>query len=505
MQLKYFLAASAASVSLACGIAAPAYAQETSSSVRGTVEAGSGPVAGASVVVVHEPSGTTLNTTTDASGNFAANGLRIGGPFTVTVEASGYESSTVSDLFLQAGQPSRLPIKLQAQSQIVVTASSISPKVGLTDGPTTALGRLEIENAASINRDIRDLARRDPLVTIDLTNGRTIEIAGNNGRLNRFSVDGMQMSDDFGLNNGGLPTNRGPVPYDAIEQFTVKVAPYDIAEGDMQGGAINVVLRSGGNKFHGGAFFSYTDDKLTGDQSRATKVNLAFDSKQYGGWLSGTIVKDKLFFMLAYERTKEGQPLDAGFGSGFANQIPGLTQTVIDQVTSIAQSRYGYATQGLISTTQEEDEKIVGKLDANLSDTQRASLTFIRNVGTNQFQQNTFLTAPFALGYQSNGYELREEVNSGTLELNSTWSDSFSTTLRGSYRDYNRRQNPFGGKPSRRWKSAPMPRRAALPLPAPAPACSSARTSAAIRTSSTPTTSRSISPRGWNWATIPTA
>ena len=446
MQLKYFLAASAASVSLACGIAAPAYAQETSSSVRGTVEAGSGPVAGASVVVVHEPSGTTLNTTTDASGNFAANGLRIGGPFTVTVEASGYESSTVSDLFLQAGQPSRLPIKLQAQSQIVVTASSISPKVGLTDGPTTALGRLEIENAASINRDIRDLARRDPLVTIDLTNGRTIEIAGNNGRLNRFSVDGMQMSDDFGLNNGGLPTNRGPVPYDAIEQFTVKVAPYDIAEGDMQGGAINVVLRSGGNKFHGGAFFSYTDDKLTGDQSRATKVNLAFDSKQYGGWLSGPIVKDKLFFMLAYERTKEGQPLDAGFGSGFANQIPGLTQTVIDQVTSIAQSRYGYATQGLISTTQEEDEKIVGKLDANLSDTQRASLTFIRNVGTNQFQQNTFLTAPFALGYQSNGYELREEVNSGTLELNSTWSDSFSTTLRGSYRDYNRQQNPFGGQ-----------------------------------------------------------
>ena len=446
MHFKYLLAASTATLSIACGIAVPAYAQETASSVRGTVESASGPVAGAAVVVVHEPSGTTLSTTTDISGNFAANGLRIGGPFTVTVEANGFESTTVNDLFLQAGQPSRLPITLQAQSQIVVTASSISPKVGLTDGPTTALGRAEIENAASINRDIRDLARRDPLVTIDLTNGRTIEIAGNNGRLNRFSVDGIQMSDDFGLNNGGLPTNRGPVPYDAIEQFTVKVAPYDIAEGDMQGGAINVVLRSGGNKFHGGAFFSRTEDKLTGNQSRATTVKLNFDSKQYGGWLSGPIVKDKLFFMLAYERTKEGQPLDAGFGPGFANQVPGLTQTVIDQVTSIAQSRYNYDTQGLISTTQEEDEKIVGKLDANLSDTQRASLTFIRNVGTNQFQQNTFLTSPFALGYQSNGYELREEVNSGTLELNSTWSDSFSTTLRGSYRDYNRQQNPFGGQ-----------------------------------------------------------
>ncbi len=446
MQFKFFLAASAATVSLACGLAAPAYAQETSSAVRGVVEGPSGPVAGATVTVVHEPSGTTQTTTTGSDGSFAANGLRIGGPFTVTVDAPGFETTQVNEIYLQAGLPARLPIKLSATQDIVVTGSSIQPRIELTDGPTTALGRADIDAASSINRDIRDLARRDPLATIDLTNSRTIEIAGNNGRLNRFSVDGMQMSDDFGLNNGGLPTSRGPVPFDAIEQFTVKVAPYDIAEGDMQGGAINVVLRSGSNKFHGGAFFAYTDDGLTGSKSRAASVSLDFSSKQYGGWLSGPLIKDKLFFMLAYERTKEGQPLDAGFGPGFANQVPNLTQTLINNVTSVAQSRYGYNTQGLIATTQEEDEKIVGKLDWNISDDHRASMTYIRNVGTNQFQQNTFLTSPFALGYQSNGYELREEVNSGTFELNSTWSDNFSTTARVSYRDYNRDQTPFGGR-----------------------------------------------------------
>jgi outer membrane receptor for ferrienterochelin and colicin len=446
MQIRFLLAASAATVSLACGIATPAYAQETSSAVRGVVEGPSGPVSGATVTVVHEPSGTTLNTTTGTDGSFAANGLRVGGPFTVMVDAPGFETAQVNELYLQAGLPARLPIKLQATQEIVVTASSIQPRIELTDGPTTALGRADIDAASSINRDIRDLARRDPLATIDLTNARTIEIAGNNGRLNRFSVDGMQMSDDFGLNNGGLPTSRGPVPFDAIEQFSVKVAPYDIAEGDMQGGAINVVLRSGSNKFHGGAFFAYTDDGLTGSKSRTASVNLNFDSKQYGGWLSGPLVKDKLFFMLAYERTKEGQPLDAGFGAGFANQVPGLSQAVIDQVSSVAQSRYGYDTLGLIATTQEQDEKIVGKLDWNISDSHRASMTYIRNVGTNQFQQGTFLTSPFALGYQSNGYELREEVNSGTFELNSTWSDNFSTTARVAYRDYNRDQTPFGGR-----------------------------------------------------------
>ncbi|MFM5955146.1 MAG: carboxypeptidase regulatory-like domain-containing protein, partial [Novosphingobium sp.] len=446
MQFKYFLAASAASVSLACGLAAPAYAQETSSAIRGSVEGPSGPIAGAQVTVVHEPSGTTLNTTTGADGTFAANGLRVGGPFTVTIDAPGFEPAQVSEVYLQAGLPARLPIKLEGSREIVVTGASIQPKIALTDGPTTALGRAEIDATASVNRDIRDLARRDPLATIDLTNNRTIEIAGNNGRLNRFSVDGMQMSDDFGLNNGGLPTSRGPVPFDAIEQFSVKVAPYDIAEGDMQGGAINVVLRSGSNKFHGGAFFGYTNDGLTGSKSRDKSVSLDFDSKQYGGWASGPLIKDKLFFMLAYERTKEGQPLDAGFGPGFANQVPLLTQSMIDQVTSVAKSRYGYDTQGLISTTNEKDEKVVAKLDWNISDQHRASVTYIRNVGTNQFQQNTFLTPVYALGYQSDGYELREEVNSGTFELNSTWSDIFSTTARVSYRDYNRDQSPFGGR-----------------------------------------------------------
>lgn len=446
MQFKFFLAASAASVSLACGLAAPAYAQETSSAIRGIVEGQNGPVAGARITVVHEPSGTTLSTTTGSDGSFAANGLRIGGPFKVTVDAAGFEAAQVNELYLQAGLPVRLPIKLEASREIVVTGASIQPKIALSDGPTTALGRAEIESAASLNRDIRDLARRDPLATIDLTNSRTIEIAGNNGRLNRFSVDGMQMSDDFGLNNGGLPTNRGPVPFDAIEQFSVKVAPYDIAEGDMQGGAINVVLRSGSNKLHGGAFFSYTDDSLTGSKSRDKTTTLNFDSKQYGGWLSGPLIKDKLFFMAAYERTKEGQPLEAGVGAGFANQVPLITQSMIDQVTSVAKSRYGYDTLGLISTTQEEDEKIVAKLDWNISDAHRASVTYIRNVGTNQFQQNTFLTPVYALGYQSNGYELSEEVNSGTFELNSTWSDVFSTTARVAYRDYNRDQSPFGGR-----------------------------------------------------------
>ena len=435
----------AAAIAMAVVAAAPAYAQETTSSVRGTVTSGGQPVGGADVTVTHEPSGTTASSTTDADGSFSVNGLRVGGPFTVKVAASGYEDSSVTDIFLSAGQPFRLPVDIQQASEIVVTAAR-TKALEVSNGPITALDRVAIEGAASVNRDIRDLARRDPLVTMDLSNARTIEVAGQNGRLNRFSVDGVQFSDDFGLNNGGLPTSRGPVPFDAIEQFSVKVAPFDISEGDFQGGAINVVLRSGGNKLHGSAFYTYTNDSLTGDNVRGTPVSLDFSSKQYGGVLSGPLIKDKLFFMVAYEKTKEKDPFDDGVGAGFANQVPGITQAQIDNVTSIANSVYGYDTLGQIQNAVEQDEKIIAKLDWNVSDDHRASLTYVRNVGTQQSQQNTFTTAPFALGLFSNGYELGEEVNSGVFQLNSTWSDKLSTEARVSYRDYNRDQTPFGGR-----------------------------------------------------------
>lgn len=446
MQIRYYLAASAAALSLATVMAAPAHAQETTSSIRGSVTGDGQPLAGAQVRIVHTPSGTTSTSTTDAQGNFNSSGLRVGGPFVIEVTADGYEQSSVTDIFLQAGQPLRLPIELQSQAVIVVSASSVSRAVETSKGPITALGREEIDGAASINRDIRDLARRDPFVTMDLTNSRTIEIAGNNGRLNRFSVDGVQFSDDFGLNNGGLPTNRGPVPFDAIEQFSVKVAPYDVTEGDFQGGSINVVIRSGSNQFHGGGFFTYTDDSLTGDRTRGRNVNLNFDSKQYGGNISGPIIKDKLFFMFAYEKTEESTPFNVGVGAGFGSQVPGITQTQIDQVKAIAQNVYNYDAQDQLTAGIEEDEKFIGKLDWNITDGHRASLTYIRNKGNRQFQQNTFDTPPFALGLRSNGYELLEEVNTGVFQLNSEWSSNYSTEFRASYRDYNRDQTPFGGR-----------------------------------------------------------
>ncbi|PTQ08860.1 hypothetical protein CLG96_14855 [Sphingomonas oleivorans] len=432
-------------LAMACSASA-VYAQETTSSIRGVVTAAGAPIAGATVAVTHMPSGTTSTAVTGADGAFTTSGLRPGGPFMVRVVADGQPPVEITGIQLTAGQPLRLPVDISPDdTEIVVSGKRGAKAVELSTGPLSVFGRNDIEGVASIARDVRDIARRDPFVTLDPTS-RAISIAGQNGRLNKFSVDGLRFSDNVGLNQGGLPTQRGPVPLDAIEQLSVKVAPYDIAEGDFQGGAVNVVLRSGGNKFTGSAFGTYTDDKLTGDNTRGRKVNLDFDSKNYGAFLSGPIFKDKLFFALSYEWLKESQPAPSGL-AGAPNVVPNLTQSQIDQISSIANSRYNYDTLGVFDALSEKDEKYTAKIDWNASDNHRASFTYIHNENSisNISNGSTSPTSP-ALALTSANFALVEKVDSGVVQLNSDWSDSLHSEIRGFYRSKDRR-SPIYGEP----------------------------------------------------------
>jgi len=445
------------SLRLGCAIGAlmiastAAYAQETTGTIRGDVvdEAGS-PIANATVTVLHTPTGSRSTSTTDASGTFSSSGLRIGGPYEVTATAPGLETATATIPNITSGSPQRISITLVGAGEtITVTGTRVRSSIELATGPATALNQDAIQGVASVTRDIRDLVRRDPYATLDLTN-RSISIAGQNSRFNKFSVDGVQFSDDFGINQGGLPTQRGPVPLDAICEFTVQVAPSDITEGDFQGGAINTVLCSGTNEFHGSAFGTYSDDSLTGSRTRGRDVPLDFDSKTYGFQLRGPIIRDVLFFSVTGERLREGRPADFGpQNEGFANAIPNLTRTIVDRVKNTARTLYNYDTLDVPTSVEEKDDKLVAKFDLNIGENHRAAATYIYNDSSN-FQDtnaaaNLNASNP-SLGLQSNSYELTERVHSGVFQLNSDWSDDFSTEARISYRDYKRGQVPYNGR-----------------------------------------------------------
>lgn len=445
MKLKYLLAASVVTLAATTTfVATPAFAQETTSAVRGEVLDQSGaPIAGATVTVTHVPSGTTSTQTTDAAGGFNATGLRLGGPFTVSVTADGYETAEQEIGFLAAGQAQRVAVSLaDAGKTIIVSGARQRSAITLGTGAATVLTARDIAGVSNVNRDIRNLALRDPLVTLDATNGNAISIAGQNNRFNRFTVDGVAFGDPFGLESGGLVSSRGPVPLDAIGEFSVEVAPVDIQQGFFQGGAINTQLKSGGNSFSflGSAY--YQNDDMRGDRARnLTRVG-AFDSQVYVAQVTGPIIKDKLFFAVTYERTRDTVPADVD-----PSQL-GITQAQLDQIGGIAQSVYNFDTLGVANDIVEKDDKLVTKLDWNVADGHRLSATYIWNegallAGQTGLGQITANNPTYNL--LSNNYTQGAKNHFGILQSNNQWSDSFSTQLRVSYADYTRLQVPVGG------------------------------------------------------------
>ncbi len=421
------------------------HAQDTSASIRGQVTTDAGvSVPNATVVITHKPSGTRTTQTTDSDGNFNASGLRLGGPYDVAVTAQGFDPASEILPNLLAGTPQRVTVLLAELGQtITVSAGRERSSISIASGPATVLTADDIRGISTVNRDIRNLAVRNPLVSLDPTNGGAISIAGQNNRFNRISVDGVQFGDPFGLEAGGLASARGPVPLDAIGEFSVEIAPVDIQQGGFQGGAINTQLKSGGNDFTAQGFFTYSSDSLAGDTTRGVTRARNFESKIFGAQLTGPIIKDKLFFAVTWERLRDTTP------SNVQAVDLGITQAQIDQIGGISDTVYKFDAGDVATNVPENDDKVVAKIDWNIADGHRAAFTYIYNKGdllAGQTGTNEITATNPTLSLLSNNYTQGSTNHYGVFQLNDQWSDSFSTQLRVSYNDYVRLQVPFGDR-----------------------------------------------------------
>lgn len=452
MSFRLRLAASVATVSLAAALSAPAAAQETTAQVRGTVSTSDGaPVAGAQITLTHVESGTVSTATTGADGSFVATGLRVGGPFTVDV-ASSAGNTSITDVFTSVGQPYDLPITLgtDTSGDIVVTARSIVGAGVRSDGPQSVFTQADISKVASVNRDIRDIQRRDPFANVDLSNsgdrGGAISFAGVNPRFNRFTINGVTVGDTFGLNQDASPNIRGPVPFDALAQVSVSIAPYDFRQSGFQGGAIDTVLLSGTNSFRGTAFYSQNTDGLSGTRIGTSVLTVPnFKSETYGATLSGPIIPDTLFFMISGERNTDPRPYPTQIAS-FAT--PSVITNAITAVDAIATTR-NLDPGNILTINDRLDEKIAARIDWNVTTGQRLSLSYINSYNVQGSPNNTSTsnTTP-SYGLDTNAYALSELLRAGIVQLNSDWSDRLSTETRLIYRWTRRGQEPFGGRPN---------------------------------------------------------
>ena len=350
---------------MAAAMVPPAFAQVTTSSIRGTItdEAGA-PVSGASVVVTHVPSGTTATAVTNASGTFSTRGLRVGGPYTVVVSGGDFTPVEITDIYVQLDETFDLPVTVSGErtlERVVVTAPVLTSGY-LDTGVGTSLGIEELNEVVSIDRDITDAAELDPFAAVNVQSGgpKELSIAGANNRYNSLTIDGIKLNDRFGLNANGYPTQRSPISFDAIQSLQIESAPMDTEFNGFTGGTVNAVTKSGDNEFHGSAFYFKTSDDWAGNRIGDTTRDLEFEEETYGFTLGGPIIKDKLFFFVSYDFYEEAAALNTR-PSDF-----GISDADLASITSIAQSVYGLET-GDFSKSPVEDEKVLASLDWNIN------------------------------------------------------------------------------------------------------------------------------------------
>ncbi|MGD8326607.1 MAG: TonB-dependent receptor [Sphingomonadales bacterium] len=441
-----------ASVSLPAALmATQVAAQQITSGVRGTVVGPDGsPVAGAIVTVTDTRKGSSNTTRTNNQGQFSVTGLETGGPYTVRVADSAYTTRELEGLFISISEQASLNIALQDRAdsveEIIVTgvAGSLTE---LAIGPSANFNLTQLESFPSIDRDIRDVIRIDPRVTINEGNDDSISCLGTNNRFNSFTIDGVRSSDGFGLNASGFPNrNNLPIPFDAVAETAVEFAPFDVEYGSFVGCNINVVTKTGTNEFHGDAFAVFNNGDLTGSKIDGEEVREgSFRDWNWGATLGGPIIKDKLWFFGAYEEVQDGGVIVATgpSGAGFANELDFLTETTANQIADAFQNLYGRDVIGLGRNLPDESRRILGRIDWQITDDHRAAFTYTRLRELRQDPDDGFGFNDFSFldNFENEG----TETESYALRVFSNWTDNLSTELRVSRIDVTDIQGPVGG------------------------------------------------------------
>lgn len=413
----------------------PAYAQGiTTAALYGRILDDTGaPLPDATVVALHEPTGVSSGVFSRADGRYNIAGLRTGGPYEIRVSYIGYRTVVRQDILLTMGQSLRADFRLDRDlieaGEITVTAHRDEVLSASNTGTETHVSEVEIARLPSISRSVQDYARLAPEAA---SKSGGLSIAGKNNRLNNFQVDGAVLNDAFGLSGEGLPTgsvNAQPISLDAIEEFQVQSAPFDIRSGGFAGGLINAVTRTGSNRYEGSLYGFGRNESLVGDLEGEGYGD--FTDYQFGFRLGGPLARNRAFYFVNGEVRRRSTPSTAGPADSGQPVRFGAESAALQRIVDIARDRYGYDAGEYDPATQKtRDEKIFGRLDVILSDRHR--LTLRHNMVTGGLDAGLRRDATlFTLS--SNQFKRENTTHSSVVQLNSAFSHAVANEARVSY------------------------------------------------------------------------
>ncbi|MBP1667202.1 MAG: TonB-dependent receptor [Bacteroidetes bacterium] len=281
-----------------------AYGQgSTTSSMSGKIiDEQNQPLAGATVVATHEPSGTVYGATTNSQGLYTLEGMRPGGPYKVEISFVGYAKRTFTDIALLLGENSVLNADLSQASTELREVTVVGTKTSMFNtektGATTNIKREDMLMVPTMNRSLGDYTRLSPYST------GTGSYVGRNAYNTNVTVDGANFNNNFGLSGTNMPGVSGePISMESIEEIQVAVSPFDVRQSNFTGAGVNAITKSGTNQFRGSVYGYYRDQSFNGTKIRDTKLTVSESAKKaYGFTLGGPIIKNKLFFFLSGEK-----------------------------------------------------------------------------------------------------------------------------------------------------------------------------------------------------------
>ena len=394
---------------------------------------------GATVVVVEESTGSMYGTVTDLEGFYRIPNINVGGPYKLTISFVGYENYERTNIYLALGQTLKISAQLSPTTMTLIGAEIVGTRENIFDGnrtgAETVIGREEISTLPTIARDMTDFTRLTPQA-IAGDNG-SISIAGMNNRYNAISIDGAVNNDVFGLaaqgTNGGQ-TGGTPISMDAIDQFQVVLAPYDVRQGGFAGASINAVTRRGTNEIDGSAYWLYRNESMAGktpyavyegeeDYERASLDE--FKAQTYGLRVGGPIIKNKVFFFLSAEQQRDEtpQPFD------FANYEGDSDLAAINAFADKLRNDYGYDPGDFLNNTRElHSDKILFRLDFNINEQNKL---MIRHHYTKNESIGPGRSSNRSVSFYNNGVLFPSVVNSTAIELKTNMDNSSNNLVVG--------------------------------------------------------------------------
>ena len=434
---------------LLVGFTTAMMAQITTSGMSGKVTADGEDVIGATIEVVHVPSGTKYQAVTNAKGMYAINGMRPGGPYRVNVSYIGYQSKSFDNVSLQLGQTYNLNVGLNEDAQqlgeVVVSAKATKFTTEKT-GASTNIDNQMLQNMPSVSHSITDYTRLSPY------GGNGMSFAGADGRTANFTVDGADFNNNFGLSSN-LPGGGSPISIDAIEEMQVVISPFDVRQTNFVGGGLNAITKSGTNTFRGTAYVYHQNEQMRGDAVDGEQISGAREKDRTTTWgmtLGGPIIKNKLFFFVNGEMKKIPTVANRWRGSedGVADADNYLSRTSLadlEKVSNYARDKYGYNTGSWTSFPADKNNyKLLARLDWNITNQHHLSLRYNYTKNRNWLAPNASSmdggtrsaygrTSEMAMSYANSMYSMDNNVNSFSFDLNSRFTNDLSNQLLVTY------------------------------------------------------------------------